>query len=95
MHEQIYGRNAVYETLRAQRRRLFGLQIGDGVKPTGRIADIMELAAGQKVPATLVPRSRLISSAPTIEVALEVGEYPTATLSRSWSYLRPGESPSS
>ena len=59
MKEIIYGRNAVYETLRAERRdrrQFFGLQIADGVKPTGRINQIMDLAAAHKVPLSRVPR---------------------------------------
>jgi 23S rRNA (guanosine2251-2'-O)-methyltransferase len=75
--EFIYGRNAVYETLRAKRRPLFGLQIAVGVKPAGRIPDIMELAAKQQVPATLVPRAKLDKLKANHQgVALEAGDYP-------------------
>jgi 23S rRNA (guanosine2251-2'-O)-methyltransferase len=77
MKEFIYGRNAVYETLRAKRRPLFSLQLADGVKTTGRVAEIMELAAKYKVPAQLVPRVKLDKlNANHQGVALEVGEYP-------------------
>ena len=75
--EFIYGRNAVYETLRAKRRELVGLQIADGVKTAGRVTEIMELAAKQNVPAQLVPRARLDKlNANHQGVALEAGEYP-------------------
>ena len=75
--EFIYGRNAVYEALRAKRRECFGLQIADGVKPTGRISDIMELAARAKVPALMVPRTKLDQlNANHQGVALEVAAYP-------------------
>jgi 23S rRNA (guanosine2251-2'-O)-methyltransferase len=75
--EFIYGRNAVYETLRAKRRPLFSLQMAVGVKPGGRIPDIMELAAKQKVPATLVPRAKLDKlNANHQGIALEAGDYP-------------------
>jgi 23S rRNA (guanosine2251-2'-O)-methyltransferase len=75
--EFIYGRNAVYETLRAKRRQLFTLQIASGVKTAGRITDIMELAAAQKIPATLVPRVKLDKlNANHQGVALEAADYP-------------------
>ena len=75
--EFVYGRNAVYETLRAKRRELFGLQIADGAKTAGRISEIMEQAAKRNVPATLVPRAKLDKlNANHQGVALEVGDYP-------------------
>ncbi|HTO99953.1 MAG TPA: 23S rRNA (guanosine(2251)-2'-O)-methyltransferase RlmB [Anaerolineales bacterium] len=76
MRELIYGRNAVYETLRAARREVFSVQLADGVKPAGRIVDIMELAAGSSIPARLLPRAKLDKlNANHQGVALEVGEY--------------------
>ncbi|HEX8993227.1 MAG TPA: 23S rRNA (guanosine(2251)-2'-O)-methyltransferase RlmB [Anaerolineales bacterium] len=75
--EIIYGRNAVYEALRAKRRECFVLQIADGVKPAGRVAEIMELAARDRVPALMVPRARLDQlNANHQGVALEAGTYP-------------------
>ena len=77
MKEFIYSRNAVYETLRAKRRQFFGLQVAQGVKDAGRIADILQLAALNKVPASLVPRSKLEKlNANHQGVALEVSDYP-------------------
>jgi 23S rRNA (guanosine2251-2'-O)-methyltransferase len=77
MKEFIYGRNAVYETLRAKRRELFRIEIADGVKETGRISEIMQLAALHKVPSSLVPRAKLEKlNANHQGVALEVGGYP-------------------
>lgn len=77
MKEFIYGRNAVYETLRAKRRELFSLEIADGVKETGRIGEIMQLAALHKVRSSLVPRAKLEKlNANHQGVALEVGGYP-------------------
>ncbi len=81
MKELLYGRNAVYEALRAGRRSFFGLQIADGVKPAGRILNIMELAARLNVPATFVPRAKLDKlNANHQGVALEAGEYPYSDL---------------
>ncbi len=77
MKEFIYGRNAVYEALRARRRPAFQLEIADGVKTTSRINEILELAAQQKVGAGHVPRAKLDKlNANHQGVALEVGEYP-------------------
>jgi 23S rRNA (guanosine2251-2'-O)-methyltransferase len=77
MKEFIYGRNAVYETLRAKRRELFSLEIAEGVKETGRISEILQLAALNKIKATFVPRAKLEKlNANHQGVALEVGGYP-------------------
>lgn len=77
MKERIYGRNAVYEALRAGRREIFGLQIATGVKDTGRIAEILDLAAQKKVAATMAPRAKLDRLKANHQgVALEVSAYP-------------------
>ncbi len=81
MVEFLYGRNAVFETLRAGRREIMGLQMADGVKPAGRVEEIMKLAAQAKVPATLVPRLKLDKLGANHQgVALETGEYPYSSL---------------
>ena len=81
MKEFIYGRNAVYETLRAKRREFFNLQIADGVKEAGRISEILELAALNKVGANLVPRAKLEKLKANHQgVALEAGGYPYSDL---------------
>jgi 23S rRNA (guanosine2251-2'-O)-methyltransferase len=77
MKEFIYGRNAVYETLRARRRELFSLEIAEGVKETGRISEIMNLAAQYKLKTSFVPRPRLEKLNVNHQgVALEAGAYP-------------------
>lgn len=77
MREILYGRNAVYETLRARRRQFLGLQIAEGTKPTGRLHDIEELAAAHKVPLRRVARPVLDKLDVNHQgVALEVGGYP-------------------
>jgi 23S rRNA (guanosine2251-2'-O)-methyltransferase len=81
MKEYIYGRNAVYETLRAKRRELISLEIAEGVKETGRINEIMQLAALNKVRSSFVPRPKLEKlNANHQGVALEVGGYPYSDL---------------
>jgi len=81
MREIIYGRNPVYETLRISRRQLFGLQIADTVKDTGRVLEILELAAARKVPVTRIPRLKLPAGEVNHQgVALETSQYPYSDL---------------
>ena len=81
MREFIYGRNAVYEALRAGRRELFSLHIAEGVKPAGRAAEIVERARKLRLPVQSVPRARLDKlNANHQGVALEAGEYPYSDL---------------
>ena len=77
MRELLYGRNAVYETLRAHRRELFGLQVAERADPSGRLAEIIELAKKLRVPLSTVPRARLDRlNANHQGVALDAGDYP-------------------
>ncbi len=79
MREWLYGRNAVYEVMRAHRRELFGLQVAEGANPTGRLAQIVELAKKLRVPVSSVPRARLDRlNANHQGVALDAAEYPYA-----------------
>jgi 23S rRNA (guanosine2251-2'-O)-methyltransferase len=81
MREIVYGRNAVYETLRACRRELFGLQILDTVDPSPRIDEIVQLAESQRVPLRHVHRLKLEDRGIHHQgVALEVGPYPYVDL---------------
>jgi 23S rRNA (guanosine2251-2'-O)-methyltransferase len=59
MKELIYSRNAVYEALRAKRRQIFSIEIGEGVQEKGRIEQILQLAQEQKIKVSRVPRPRL------------------------------------
>jgi 23S rRNA (guanosine2251-2'-O)-methyltransferase len=79
MRELLYGRNAVYEALRAHRRELFGLQVAEGAQLSGRLAQIVELARKLRVPVSNVPRARLERlNANHQGVALDAGDYPYA-----------------
>ena len=81
MREIIYGRNAVYETLRSRRRQFFGLQLAESAKPTGRINDILQLAASYRLPVTRVPRLKLDPQDVNHQgVALEASAYPYVDL---------------
>jgi len=59
MKEWIAGRNPVYECLRANRRHFFRLQIAAGVKKTGRIQDILDLAKRLKISVDWVERQEI------------------------------------
>jgi 23S rRNA (guanosine2251-2'-O)-methyltransferase len=77
MREFIYGRNPVYETLRARRRDVFRLQIAEGVQDKGRLTDILDLAQKRKIPIERVPRPRLDKLSESHQgVALEASGYP-------------------
>jgi 23S rRNA (guanosine2251-2'-O)-methyltransferase len=77
MREIIYGRNAVYETLRARRRHVFGLEIAEGAQEKGRLQDILNMAAQRKLPVRRSPRIRLDKvNANHQGVLLEASIYP-------------------
>ena len=77
MRETVYGRNPVYETLRAKRRDVFSLQVAEGVQDRGRLTEILALAAQRKIPVERVPRLRLDKLSDSHQgVAMEVSGYP-------------------
>ncbi len=59
MREIIYGRNAVYECLRANRREVFSIQIAAGAQERGVLADILTLAGHRHIPIQKVERAQL------------------------------------
>ncbi|MBP1467409.1 23S rRNA (guanosine(2251)-2'-O)-methyltransferase RlmB [Candidatus Chloroploca sp. M-50] len=59
MTEQLYGRNAVREALRARRRTLHRLYVSSGVQETGVMAEIVRLAGEAKVNVERVERQVL------------------------------------
>lgn len=76
MKEWIYGRNAVYETLRARRRQPFRLRLAQGVEEKGRLAEIIKLGAERRLPLERVPRATLdVLSSGHQGVALETSPY--------------------
>jgi 23S rRNA (guanosine2251-2'-O)-methyltransferase len=83
MTELLYGRNAVRETLRAQRRTLQRLVVSNGVQETGVIAEIIKLAEQARVPVQRVERQQLdkqLRDANHQGVMLETGAYPYVEL---------------
>lgn len=81
MKEWIYGRNAVYETLRAGRRQLHRLRMAEGLQPSERLKQIQALAAKRKLAIQQVPRKELDGLGENHQgVALQAEEYPYAHL---------------
>jgi len=77
MKEYIYSRNAVYETLRAQRRQFYQLLIAEGIKEKDRVKEIISLAQRQKIKIERVSRGRLDGIHRQHQgVALQVSGYP-------------------
>jgi len=83
MKEWIWGRNPVYETLRAGKRKSFQLRLAEGIKVEGRIGDILQLADKQKLQVSRVPRDSLNGLNSNHQgIALQVEEYPYVDLSQ-------------
>ncbi len=76
----MYGRNAVYETLRAKRRRIYSLKLAEGVQPSPRLQEIQSLARAAKLNVQTVRRGELDGYVDGHHqgVALQVEEYPYA-----------------
>lgn len=82
MRETIYGRNPVYECLRAGRRDVFGVSIAAGAKERGTLADILSLAERHGMPVSRVDRRWLDGMGlPNHQgIVAEVSGYPYADL---------------
>lgn len=81
MAEWLYGRNPIYEVLRASRRQVFNLKVAQGVQEKGRLAEILQICRQRKLPVTQAPRHELDQIDPNNQgVALRAGDYPYAAL---------------
>ena len=83
MREVLYGRNAVYESLRADRRQVYKLIVAQGARERGKLAEILVLARKRRVDVQQETRQRLDRLAATDRhqgVAVEVSDYPYASL---------------
>jgi len=79
--EILYSRNAVYEALRAGRRRVWQLEVAEGVQEKGRLSDVLRIARERNIPVKHVPRGRLERLKANHQgVALEVSAYPYSEL---------------
>ena len=81
MKEWIWGRNPVFEVLRARRRNPYQLRVAQGVKIEGKMAEIFRLAEERSLPIQKVPRDTMDGvSSHHQGVILQVDEYPYADL---------------
>ena len=81
MAEWLYGRNPVFETLRAGRRQALALQLAEGLEHTGRLPEILEFCRSKSVPLETLPRHELDRHGdPHQGVAVKVGDYPYSDL---------------
>jgi 23S rRNA (guanosine2251-2'-O)-methyltransferase len=81
MKEWLYGRNAVYETMRARRRQFLRLRLAQGAEEKGHLVDIIRMASTYKLPIERVPRSNLDTIGNGHQgVALEASDYPYSAL---------------
>lgn len=77
MKEWITGRNPVYEMLRAKRRQIIRLMIAEGVKPEGRINEILQIVKPYKIQIETVKRTQMDSLSDNHQgIAAEVSSYP-------------------
>lgn len=93
--EWLYGRNPVYEALRAGRRHFFRLRVAKGVRFKGRLGDVLRLTEAYGVPVEQVPRKMLDAVVPANHqgVALEASGYPYADLEQMWQRAEKGPAP--
>jgi 23S rRNA (guanosine2251-2'-O)-methyltransferase len=81
MKEWIWGRNPVYEVLKARRRKAYELRLAKGVQAEGRLREILRLAKEQSIPVSQVARETLQGiSSHNQGIALQVDEYPYTDL---------------
>jgi 23S rRNA (guanosine2251-2'-O)-methyltransferase len=81
MRELIYGRNAVYECLRAKRRDVFKLILSVGTQEKGTLAQSIQIAKERRIAVQRVPRAQIDKISDGHQgVAAEVSGYPYVTL---------------
>ncbi len=82
MREILYGRNAVYESLRAGRRKPYRLVLAEGVRQTDIVGQIVFLAEQARVPVSRTERRNLdhLGNVHHQGVTLETSEYPYSSL---------------
>lgn len=92
--EKLYSRQAVRECLRAKRRVLRRLHIGEGVEDAPIIREIRALAQQQRIPISNAHRDFLASiSRESQGVALEVDDYPYVDLDDIYDFATERKEP--
>jgi 23S rRNA (guanosine2251-2'-O)-methyltransferase len=77
MRENIWGRNAVYEMLRANRREVFKLLVAEGVQERGHLTDALQIAEQRAIPIQRVKRPALDRITDSHQgILAEVSAYP-------------------
>jgi 23S rRNA (guanosine2251-2'-O)-methyltransferase len=77
MRETIWGRNAVYEMLRANRRQVYKLMIAEGVQERGHLTDAIQIAQERSIPIQHVKRPALDRITDSHQgILAEVSDYP-------------------
>ena len=82
MRETLYGRNSIYESLRAGRREFFRLRIADTIHSGDITNSILTLAKSRKVPVESISRHILDSLGGVNHqgIVLDAGPYPYTDL---------------
>ena len=83
MQEMLYGRNPVYECLRAGRRRVLKLILQEGVRKSGVLAEAETLARKHGVPVQTVDKRQLDRLGKDVRhqgIVAEVDGYPYASM---------------
>jgi len=83
MRDFLYGRNAIRETLRAGRRKVYKLWIAEGVKQSGPVAEILAIARQRQIPWQRTERHQLDKASGTRHhqgLVAEASEYSYVTL---------------
>jgi 23S rRNA (guanosine2251-2'-O)-methyltransferase len=91
MTELIYGRNAVRETLRAQRRTIKRLMVAAGAQSVGTLADSLAIATEQHIPIEHVDKKVLEQKLHGLNhqgVALECSDYPYSDIDDMLTYAK-------
>lgn len=79
--EHIYGRNPVYEVVRAGRRKVYKLLVAESAKPEGALAEAIHMAQQRRIPVLQVKRATLDHDTNSHQgVAAVVGPYPYVAL---------------
>lgn len=84
--EILYGRHAVHEALRARRRKVYALNLAEGVKQSGIVAEAVELARKLNCRVQEVDRRQFERALPGANhqgMVLEAGSYPYSTLEQA------------
>jgi len=91
MSELVYGRNPVYECLRAGRRSILRLLIAQNSKETGTLGEIVRLARHKRLSFQRVDRHQLDRLVPNVNhqgVVAEVSAYPYVEIAEMLAIAR-------